>query len=76
MRRLGHRSVDVLKMDIEKAEWGVLRALLQPDGAAPSALSGERRPPLFCQLLIEVHFSLQVRKTPSWSRSWANFSLL
>jgi hypothetical protein len=48
MRDLGHERVDVLKLDIEGAEWAVLKALL----ATPKLLSGGA----VRQLLIELHF--------------------
>jgi hypothetical protein len=44
MKRLGHSYVDVLKVDVEGAEWDTFRSLL-PFKALP-----------FGQLLIELHF--------------------
>ena len=51
MHRLNHSFIDVLKIDVEGAEWDILPHLLQSKGR-----NGTSRTPVFGQLLIELHY--------------------
>eukprot|EP00747_Dinoflagellata_sp_TGD_P040393 gnl/TRDRNA2_/TRDRNA2_140833_c0_seq1.p1 gnl/TRDRNA2_/TRDRNA2_140833_c0~~gnl/TRDRNA2_/TRDRNA2_140833_c0_seq1.p1 ORF type:complete len:318 (-),score=20.88 gnl/TRDRNA2_/TRDRNA2_140833_c0_seq1:309-1148(-) len=59
MKMLGHTHIDVLKMDIEKFEWDVFADLFSSN-STPWMPGGK---PLFCQLLVEVHFSIRQKKS-------------
>lgn len=52
MRRLNHSYIDVLKVDIEGAEWTVFRDIFE----RRRGQRGEALPLPFGQLLIELHF--------------------
>ena len=45
-----------------------------PPAFEPAAVAANS--PAKAQMYREEHAALQVRKTPSWPRSWANFGLL
>ena len=48
MHRLNHSYIDVLKIDVEGAEWEILPHLLKP--------KSETNAPAFGQLLVELHY--------------------
>lgn len=59
MRRLNHSYIDILKVDIEGAEWTVFRDLMRPRASKLSSDQAQTRQSLplpFGQLLIELHF--------------------
>jgi len=53
MRRNGHEYIDIVKMDIEGAEFGALTSVI---GSLPKDANGKHKPLPFGQLLIELHF--------------------
>ena len=53
MRNNGHEYIDIVKMDIEGAEFGALTSLI---GSLPKDANGKRTALPFGQLLLELHF--------------------
>lgn len=64
MRTLNHSRIDVLKVDIEGAEWPLLERILSDRRARRRLRSGT----LFRQILIEVHFLPSVEDFQTFSR--------
>jgi len=64
-RRLGHsdRAIDVLKIDVEGAEWALLEHLLSSKSTREMLASGR----IVRQILLEVHFPIPPSYHPPWS---------
>jgi hypothetical protein len=74
MKRNGHKYVDIVKMDIEGAEFDAMTSFIEHT-IAQSQAQGDARPVLpFGQLLIEIHFFTDKRREqlsiPSNLETW------
>jgi hypothetical protein len=78
MKRNGHTYIDILKMDIEGAEFAALTSLV--DSIRKNHKEGDEEPTLpFGQLIVEIHFKnknalgfLPPHDLASWLRWWSS----